>query len=88
MTATQGPSSVEQGIAAGFTRAATFGLTPQPQGELFQALTDVVAEHPDADSRAVVYLSEVLTVASAGRAANNEPALRRDDIRLAYNFWE
>jgi hypothetical protein len=85
---TQGPSSVEEGIAAGFERAATFDLAPGPQGELFQAVTDVVAERPDADPRAVAYFSEALTVASAARAEHSQPPLRRDDVRLAFSFWE
>ena len=88
MTATQEPSSVEQGIAAGFERAAAFDLTPGPQGDLFRDVTEVVAERPDADPRAVAYLSEVLTVGSAGRAEHDQPAFTRDDIRLAYSFWE
>lgn len=85
---TPGPSSVELGIVAGFERAATFDLTPGPQGELFQTLSDVVEEREEAGPRSVAYFSEALTLASAARAELNQPPLGREEVRLAFSFWE
>jgi hypothetical protein len=87
MTATMGPSPFEQGIIAGFERAELFGITPGPQGGLFEAMNEAVPAGGLGQNSAALF-AEVLTVANAGREVGGEPPLNVADVRLAFSFWE
>lgn len=87
MADTTGPSPFEQGIAAGFERSELFGITPGPQGDLFQAMNEAVPDGGFGPQSAAL-IGEVLTVANAAREVSGEPHLDASDVRLAFSFWE
>jgi hypothetical protein len=87
MTSSAGFSPIEEGIAAGFARAAQFDVAAAPQGQLFEAMNDVLRDDV-AGERSIAYFSEVMTVANAGRESVGERPLDAADVKLAFSFWE
>lgn len=82
------PSPIERSIEAGFERAEEYGISPAPQGAVFEGLTALNEERPVLGPLAMSTLAETLSVAGLARAAEGGASLQPDDIRLAFNFWE
>jgi len=69
-------------------RARQFQLEPVFQPEFVSELSSLVGDNPHVGSESWKYFAEVATAASIGRQQQGQIPLGRDDLRLAFSFWE
>ncbi|HXW46154.1 MAG TPA: hypothetical protein VEL03_15310 [Streptosporangiaceae bacterium] len=81
-------AGIAEGVEAGLQRAPQFQLEPVFQPEFASELSLLVAANPQVGSESWKYFAEVATVASIGRQQQGQTPLGREDLRLAFSFWE